>query len=174
MISERQTEANQVNAQKSTGPNDTSNTRFNAFKHGLCSEIKFCQLHEKWYTETLNAFRMQFKPNNFLEESLIQKMALSWLRMNKALDTENQLYSKEVRKAKYFDIIDEEMEVKPKGSESPKSYYIPLTADNELIQRYEASAERSFYRALEKLQELRGKNGFVSQKQELEVREIDE
>lgn len=37
-MSEKQIKANIENAQKSTGPKDTSKTRFNPLKHGLLSK----------------------------------------------------------------------------------------------------------------------------------------
>jgi hypothetical protein len=161
MTSEIQVKVNQENAKLSTGPNDTTETRKNAYKHGLTSDIVFCQLHKQWIDELTSEFRDHFKPTNIIEDLLIQTMAIGWFRKHKAIAVDESIHGKEFEKAITAKFID--AYAHGRKFDDRRTPHIPLTEENELVLRYETAAERSFYRALNTLNELRG-IGFVSQK----------
>ena len=74
MTSEIQVEANRRNALKSTGPRDTSLTRFNALKNGLTAEKLVVTRYENRedYESLLEALRRNFQPQTAVEHILIE------------------------------------------------------------------------------------------------------
>ena len=83
MTSEIQVEANRRNALKSTGPRDTSLTRFNALKNGLTAEKLVVTRYENRedYESLLEALLRDFQPQTAVEHILIEQMATSlWRR----------------------------------------------------------------------------------------------
>jgi hypothetical protein len=82
-LSEAKASANRQNALKSTGPRDTSLTRFNALKHGLTAKriIVMSKEDPAEYEALLEALRQDFQPKTSVEEILIQQMGASiWRR----------------------------------------------------------------------------------------------
>ncbi len=154
MTTKKQIKANKKNAQKSTGPKDTSKTIKNSYKHGLTSDTVFCNLHQKWINNFTEDFKEHFKPRDIMENLLVEKMAICWFRMHKSFDTEQHLYGEEFKKAVKSEIYRSSMN--NEQPTIPKTVFVPLTEQNELIQRYETSSERSFYRALKAFNEGRG------------------
>jgi len=77
-------EANRENARRSTGPNDTTSTRFNAVKHGLLAE----GVTELDNPETFPAFcaklETELKPLGELESFLVRQIALGMVRLKRA------------------------------------------------------------------------------------------
>ena len=80
MATDAQFEANRKNAQKSTGPRDTSKTRFNAIKHGVLSS----QMHlsdEEWieFQGLRDSLVEALQPKGILQEfALDELVSLRW------------------------------------------------------------------------------------------------
>ncbi len=83
-------EANRRNSLKSTGPKDTSVSRFNALKHGLTSEkIVVTPFEDKReYTSLLNSLIQDFQPQTTIEYVLIECMASSVWRSRRIIRSE--------------------------------------------------------------------------------------
>ena len=80
MTSESKRNANKKNARKSTGPHDTSRTRFNALKHGLFSGQMVIQGPEvqedaSAFDELLEALYREKRPVGILEEFMVDAIA---------------------------------------------------------------------------------------------------
>lgn len=80
MVSEAKHQANQQNAKKSTGPKNTTQTRFNALKHGLYSGQMVIQgsvIHEDTssFEDLLQALYNDKCPVGVLEEFLVDAIA---------------------------------------------------------------------------------------------------
>src|SRR5438477_365413 len=76
--------ANRINAQKSSGPTNTTSTRFNATKHGLC-EAGITELDDaEGYRTILNALRAEKVPVGTLETLLVDSLALEMIRLGRA------------------------------------------------------------------------------------------
>lgn len=76
-------EANRRNSLKSTGPRNTSSTRFNAMKHGLTAKKMVVTPYEseKDYEVIVEGLRQDFHPKTNVEEILIQQVASTlWRR----------------------------------------------------------------------------------------------
>ena len=76
-------DSNRKNAEKSTGPTDTSVTRFNATKHGLLATAVGPLDHEG-YDAMLAALQDEFSPRGTIENLLIQRLALYSTRLHRA------------------------------------------------------------------------------------------
>jgi hypothetical protein len=78
------TEANRRNARRSTGPDDTTSTRYNAVKHGLLAE----GVTELDNPETFPAFcaklEAELRPLGELESFLVRQIALGMVRLKRA------------------------------------------------------------------------------------------
>ncbi|MFH1181387.1 MAG: hypothetical protein V1702_00345 [Candidatus Woesearchaeota archaeon] len=88
MTTERQSAANEENAQKSTGPNDCTSTRFNAVKYGLTSECHFSEAEETTINGLYEDLKSIFFPNDMLERYLVGRMAVYMWRIQKATNLE--------------------------------------------------------------------------------------
>src|SRR5215467_14951195 len=79
-ISQRKMDANQHNAQESTGPRTEegkARSRWNALKHGLTAKTMLLPDMEsaKAYEKLLLGYRRTFRPKGVVEESLVQQLA---------------------------------------------------------------------------------------------------
>lgn len=89
-VSEARVLANRRNALESTGPKDTSLTRFNALKHGLSARVLVVLPQEdpREYAAIVEALRHEFQPETATEEILIQQMASSLWRRQRLVGAE--------------------------------------------------------------------------------------
>jgi hypothetical protein len=89
-VSEARVLANRRNALESTGPKDTSLTRFNALKHGLSAGVVVVLPQEdpREYAAIVEALRHDFRPETATEEILIQQMASSLWRRQRLVGAE--------------------------------------------------------------------------------------
>ena len=87
MISERKAKANRRNAQLSTGPRDTTNSRMNALKHGILSNQAFIAVGEGkedpvLFKEMQTALMDDLAPIGALEYLLVdQVMTYTWRQL---------------------------------------------------------------------------------------------
>lgn len=75
--------ANRRNAQKSTGPRDTTVTRLNAVKHGLMA-ANLTAFDVEIYGPMLEHFRRELQPASEIEDMLVQRIALYGTRLHRA------------------------------------------------------------------------------------------
>ena len=90
LTSEAKALANRQNALKSTGPKDTSLTRFNALKHGLTAKKLVVAPFEDptEYEGIIEALRQDFRPQTSIEEILVQQMAACLWRRQRLMKAE--------------------------------------------------------------------------------------
>jgi hypothetical protein len=82
-MSSKKAEANRRNAQKSTGPKDTSKTRFNAIKHGLLSES--VNVYDAEILQPiLERLRVELQPKTAVEDMYVDRIALYMTRLQRA------------------------------------------------------------------------------------------
>jgi hypothetical protein len=168
--------ANQRNAKKSTGPADTSKTRFNALRHGLCARLVVPGEDPAEYEAFVERLRGDVAPSDALEEVLAERAASAAWRLRRAQRAEAALINCWVRnytgKATWTHKVLSEMgfDDGDGGAAAADSDPLGETYDVEgtvekldKLARYERTLEGGFYRALNALAELRG-NGFVSKK----------
>jgi hypothetical protein len=93
-IKRSKAKSNKLNAQRSTGPRNTSNSRFNATRHGLLSTT--IGAHEQaLYDATLEEYRMTLLPENPLDDIFVRRIALYALRMERCATLAAELMESE-------------------------------------------------------------------------------
>ena len=160
MTTPAQIAANQANADRSTGPADTTLTKFNALKTGLTARHLTKLDNSAGYKELLTQLHAELAPVSILEKYLVERIALGMVRRCRG----------ERLEAAFLD-----RDLKHKSDPIPALYSddkpaAPLTTDTvaylcNLAARYEAATARRLQAdvlLLQTLQRERRKAGFVS------------
>jgi hypothetical protein len=159
MSTPAQIAANQTNAAKSTGPADTTLTKFNAVKTGLTARHLTKLDNSAAYRELLTQLHAELAPVSILEKYLVERIALGMVRRCRG----------ERLEAAFLD-----RDLKHKPDQIPALYddkpAAPLTTDTvadlcNLAARYETATARRLQAdvlLLQTLQRERRKAGFVS------------
>ncbi len=131
--SEAQIRANQANAQKSTGPKSEEGkqaSRANSYKHGMTATTVMPEREVAEVSRRYTAFAGELKPSGEVGRSLVLLAARASVRMELCADRGNFMRLRD-------DANDRAM-----FGPSPEAT---------LARKYEAAAERSFFRALKEL-----------------------
>jgi hypothetical protein len=167
------TESNRNNARLSTGPRDTTNTRFNAVKHGLLAK-GITELDDPEEYESLVQRLIAAKsPVGDLEMFFLKRIAFQMVRLQRAGRLEAEYITGELHPPELGQTLAEscsDTEVIEPG------YLAAIGAVSALnlatgFQRYETAIENKLYRAineLEKLQRIR-RGEYVPPPQALDV-----
>jgi hypothetical protein len=154
MATEKQTAANRLNAQKSTGPRTPEGraaVRLNGVKHGLTAEtIVLKGESEADFTNLLDSLEAEHDPASPTEEALVVQLAMATWRLRRLYHQEAGFYTYKMK-----DLADSK-----KSRNLDDASYMGLIADwntktLDMFNRQEARMERTFYRALHELQRLR-------------------
>src|SRR6476660_5171088 len=159
MSSQKQIDANRLNAQKSTGPNTPEGrdaVRFNALRHGLTAKHAVLDNeNEQEFQEMLEAFEAGHQPVGPTENLLVQQMVMAAWRLKRLRAVETGLFN-----IRMFD-LSERIKNDYTGMPPTERQAFVFLDDSrsagaiESLSRYETRIERSFYRALHELQRLR-------------------
>jgi hypothetical protein len=164
---DQRADANRANAQKSTGPKNTTSTRYNAVKHGLLS-VGVTELdHPESYHALCAQLESEFKPVGEVETFLVrQRIALYMLRIRRASLLEAEFLTavlnppitetKILRKAEdafpnSFDVTETVVHDPGLPAKIPPDNIATLA---NTFGRYETSFENGLYRALHELERL--------------------
>jgi hypothetical protein len=145
MASDARIRANRTNAQRSTGPRTAAGKQrssCNAVKHALTAK----QIVLPWedmgdYYELHGALLRQYQPETPSEMFLVDQLAQNWWRMNRSRRFETGMLAK----------LDPENEAEGVNPD-----------DLDLHRRYEASIERAYYRAYDRLEKIVRRRGLVA------------
>jgi hypothetical protein len=163
--SEARIRANQTNGAKSKGPTTEAGkirSRANAYKHGLTGAGIVMPEDDAAEVERLShEFQMELKVETPIETQLAHRMATMSVRMQRSVDQETAKLSERVRR-----VMDEFQA--PEGVDAVKAERLRIEAGNIalfdnskegiLARKYEAAAERCFFRSLKELQQLKKAN----------------
>jgi hypothetical protein len=158
MATARQTEANRLNAKKSTGPKTAAGikvSRMNALKHGL-SSVHTILLHEDptEYHEMRASLLDTWKPANAQEMMLVDCIAAGWLAMQRTGRFESAMFTLQVEAVKDRHGLD----LQP--SEKDDMGIVVAMSDEKYERafstyfRYGARAESRYYRAMDHLRQV--------------------
>lgn len=159
-ISDKQLEANRINAKLGGVKTEAGKqkSKYNAVKHNLLTNL----LNDKESKEA-NSIRLrlnqQFQPANVMEEMLVERIAIWYVRLQRAVLAETE-QMKRIDNPRVVEEIDHlplqsfvETKVINEGyTPKIKSEDIELLAGT--FFRYESSIERNIYKALHELQRL--------------------
>jgi len=159
MTSQKQLDANRLNAQKSTGPNTPEGrdaVRFNALRHGLTAKHAVLENeNEQEFQEMLEAFEAEHQPIGPTENLLVQQIVMAAWRLKRLRAVETGLFN-----IRMVDLDKQTRGASAQLSETERQASAFLEDNRgcgalEKLSRYETRIERSFYRALHELQRLR-------------------
>ena len=163
MSSQKQIDANRLNAQKSTGPNTPEGrdaVRFNALRHGLTAKHAVLENeNEQEFQEMLEAFEAEHQPTGPTENLLVQQMVMAAWRLQRLRALETGLFN-----LRMCDLSKQTQITYKQLSDAERQAFVFLDDSRhagaiENLSRYETRIERSFYRALRELQRLRKNRG---------------
>jgi hypothetical protein len=166
MASEEQIKANKENSLLSTGPKDTSGSRLNSLKHGLCAKKLVSKEEREELSEIYGELVEELSPNGMLEYQIVENMATAiWDKMRvygkisqreKNSLIQNKISDLGPLSGITFGSIEDDQKIK-----ELKKEIVVTTISDEILERYKSEAENRFYKALKALREL--KIGFVSE-----------
>ena len=159
--SEAQIRANRANAARSTGPTSVEGkmrSRRNALKHGLTGEgIALISEDAAEVERRCVVFRADLKPSSELGRSLARRIAILSVRMDRSVEQETAALSERVRRAEDEfeapDGLDEETVERLRAEAGRRAMFDP-SREATLARKYEAAAERGFFRALKELRQV--------------------
>ncbi len=157
MTSEEQTEANQENAKKSTGPTDCNKTRFNAVRFGLSGKAIYSEEDEIIVCQVYDSLCEYYDPNDIVEKIIIARMAKIIWRLQRVTQIEqgllvNSIIRQENYKKNPIVILDRGE--KPKGYKDELTFE-SLNEDFDLVTRYETTLENRLLKLIRFLQQKR-------------------
>jgi hypothetical protein len=153
--------ANQANAQRSTGPRTPEGkerSRANAFKHGLTGAgIVLPNEDAAEVDRRFAAFEAELKPSGEVGRALVRRAAILSVRMDRGVSQETAALSERVRQAGADFVapegLDEAAIDRLRAEAGARAMFDP-SREATLARKYEAAAERGFFRALKELREL--------------------
>jgi len=157
-----QIEANRRNAARSTGPKTPegkARSRGNSYKHGLTGDGVVLPEEDAAEVERLaRAFRAELDPPGEVGDVLVRRMATLAVRMDRCVGQETAALSARVRVAlddfKAPEGADAEEAARLRAEAGRRAMFDP-SKEACLARKYEAAAERGFFRALADLRRLK-------------------
>jgi hypothetical protein len=153
--------ANQTNAARSTGPKTPegkARSRANAFKHGMTGEgVVLPNEDAAEVDRRLAAFEAELKPSGEVGRALVRRAAVLSVRMDRGVSQETAALSERVRQAEADFLapegLDESAIARLRAEAGVRAMFDP-SREACLARKYEAAAERGFFRALKELRQL--------------------
>jgi hypothetical protein len=153
--------ANQANAQRSSGPKTAEGkerSRANSFKHGMTGEgVVLSHEDAAEVDRRLAAFEDELKPSGEVGRALVRRAALLSVRMDRGVSQESAALSKRVRQAEADFVAPEGLDpaaIAQLRAEAGREAMFDPSREAGLARKYEAAAERGFFRALKELRQL--------------------
>ncbi len=152
--SPKQLEANRRNAQRSTGPRTPAGkarVKFNALRHGLLAKSVILPIRppeadsekRSHFDALLAQLIDELKPVGILEDMLVEKIAVSYWRLRRALRAEAGEICDNIRNFRRY----------PYDAD-PATLALPSSRNTLKIVRYQNAIERQLHRAITQLQRL--------------------
>ena len=159
--SEARIRANQLNAARSTGPRTPQgkeNSRRNSLKHGMTGAGVVLPNEDAEEVERrLAAFQDELKPTGELGKALIRRAAICSVRMDRSVSQETATLAGRIRRAEAEFVAPEGVDaatVDQLRAEAKARAMFDPSKEAVLARKYEAAAERGFFRALKELRGL--------------------
>ena len=153
MATDKQIEANRLNAQKSTGPRTPEGraaVRLNGVTHGLTAEtIVLKGESEADFTNLLGSLEAEHDPATPTEEALVVQLAMATWRLRRLYHQEAGFYTCQLQSLVG---MQKDLNLDDAGRLGHAAAWSESTLN--MFNRQEARLERSFYRALHELQRL--------------------
>ena len=155
----KRTEANSLNAQRSTGPKDISATRFNAVKHGLLAEGVTELDDAENFIGLCEQLEAELDPVGLMEIFLVRRIALCMIRLRRACLIEAEFVTADlnptITEPNQAEFLIEVLNQPGKIIEPGLPARLSVEAVEELVtkfQRYETSIENKLFRTINQLE----------------------
>ena len=159
--SEARIAANRANSLKSCGPRTLAGkeqSRQNSFKHGMTGAGVVLSNEDAAEVERRSqAFRSELNPSGEVGEALVRRAAVCSVRMDRGVAQESAALSERVRQAEADFVAPEGVspeEAANLRAEAGRRALFDPSREATLARKYEAAAERGFFRALKELRQL--------------------
>ncbi len=166
-------DSNRRNAQRSTGPHDTTSTRFNAVQHGLLAK-GITELDDPdAYESLIQRLTKEYRPVGDLEEVFVQRIAFHIIRLQRAGRLEAEYITERDPPRATWPGFEDAM-LGPSNIDPGLPAAVGALGAISLasgFQRYETAIENKLYRAINQLERLqRARRGeFVPAPETLDV-----
>jgi len=148
-VSEKQLAANRANALMSTGPRDTSKTKFNGIKHGLTAQHALLPWeHKEDLDAVLDAFQSRFQPVDDFERLNVKLAAEAFWRVERSLRMEAGMFET-MANAEYKDTGTHPGDLHAGHLESIN--FMRAAENMDHYRRYDAHLQRAYDKALERI-----------------------
>jgi hypothetical protein len=173
MATQKQIQANRLNARRSTGPRTAAGkakSSQNARKHGLCSrkETKSTLLpgeNAADFESLIAEFEELFQPANALEQALVRQLADTEWRMRRVPRLEAATFAYALHESRsHYETFPEAL---PAGRAQAETYLAGSAISGEggeaftQLSRYEGRLSQRFYRALGQLQQAQNRRSSI-------------
>ena len=163
IVSEARIAANRANALKSTGPKTPEGklaSRANALTHGLTGAgVVIAESDAAEVDRKAAAFGAELQAPGEVGRTLARRLAILAVRMDRAADQELAAIDAHVRRAlEEFEApegVDDPAEIDRLRARAGQIARFDPSPEATLARKYEAAAERNFFRALKELRQLR-------------------
>jgi hypothetical protein len=164
-------ESNRKNAERSTGPHDTTSTRRNAVRHGLLAKGLTELADSDAYESLIHRLTETYRPVGDLEKFIVRRIAFHMIRLQRIARLEAEYITSEIHppvKQGLADLLG------PSVVEPGLPAAVGARGAINLVsgfQRYETSIENKLYRDLNYLERLQRsrKGGFVPAPESIDV-----
>ena len=155
--SEARIRANQMNAQRSTGPKTPEGkeaSRGNALKHGMAAATLIPEREAEEVERRYLAFCAELNPTGEVGAALVRQAAMLSTRSERCFEHENAMLNERVRQAEADFVppegVDEATAARLRAQAGKRALFDP-SKEATLARRYEAEARRGFLRSLKEL-----------------------
>ncbi|HHT9927641.1 TPA: hypothetical protein ACT9LG_001170 [Legionella pneumophila] len=148
-ISDKQRKANMKNALKGgvKTPEGKVIVRFNARKHGILGSL-VAEYEDDFFKMYLDELFNEFQPNTFIEQILVERIALHYLKLYRVTKAESEFIKSSLSDTRDFNDFD----IFIQGKEFlPSISHIDVENLAGIYGRYETSIENKLYRAIREL-----------------------
>ena len=156
--------ANRQNAARSTGPRTPEGkerSRANSLKHGMTGAGVVLPNEDAAESERrFAAFQDELQPSGEVGRTLVRRAAVCSVRMDRGVEQETAALSERVRRAEADFVAPEGMngeEATRLRAEAGRRAMFDPSKEATLARKYEAAAERGFFRALKELRQIEGR-----------------
>ena len=154
MVSDKQLQANQENAVLGgvKTPEGKSVSKYNAQVHGILRQ-SITEYEQEFYSEILNDLKNEYKPQGVIEEILIERIAINYLKLFRLQKAETEFIKSQLnpKVIKEFLDLDNLGEVLNEGY-TPKIGSESVEKLAEIYARYETTIENRLFRAIQELE----------------------
>jgi hypothetical protein len=155
--SEAQIRANKANAAKSSGPRTVEGkdaSRANSYKHGLTATKVYPEREADEVQRRYASFCRELNPSGEVGMQIVMRAAVLSTRMERIVQYETAMLTERVREAQGDFVAPEDVDAATAAklrSEVGRRALFDTSKDAILARKYEAAAERGFFRCLKEL-----------------------